>query len=256
MPRKPRIEMPGFYHIVNRGVGQRTVFEEPQDFKKFETLMCEEAGKYGVFLHNYCLMSNHYHLLLEIKRPVLSKFMHRLNASYAIYFNKKYHRNGHLWQGRFKSWYVTDEAYLYALILYIEQNPLRAGIVEHPERYPYATARYFAGEEKLPECLKEAWLIANFEKNGNALREILSVRVGKESLEELEKASSFLEAPMRKEEAPSELLEKLKTVRDRKERNAMILQAYEAGHSQYAIAKIVGISQPAVYGILHRMRKK
>ncbi|BDY13318.1 transposase [Hydrogenimonas cancrithermarum] len=256
MPRKPRIEIPGFYHLVNRGVEQRTVFEEPQDYKKFEALVCEAAKTHGVTLHNYCLMSNHYHLLVEIEKSVLSKFMRQINAGYAIYFNKKYHRSGHLWQGRFRSWYVTDEAYLYALILYIEQNPLRAGLVERPERYPYATARYFTGEEKLPECLKEAWLITNFEKNEKALREMLSVRVSKETLSELEKASSLVEASIQKEEPPSELLEKVKIAQKREERNAKIVQAYEAGHSQHAIAKAVGISQPAVYGILRRMREK
>ena len=72
-------------------------------------------------------MSNHYHLLIEIEHENLSKFMKQINSIYAIFFNKK---SGHLWQGRFKSWFVTDEAYLYTLMLYIEQNPLKANMVK------------------------------------------------------------------------------------------------------------------------------
>ena len=124
MPRRPRIEINGYYYILNRGVEQRMVFKEPADFSYFEELMCFYAKTYGVTIHNYCLMNNHYHILLEITQENLSKYMRQLNMNYAIYFNKKYKRVGHLWQGRFKSWYVTDEAYLYTLMLYIEQNPL------------------------------------------------------------------------------------------------------------------------------------
>ena len=256
MPRKPRIEIPGYYHVVNRGVERRVVFEEPQDYEKFENLLHEQAEVYGVTIHNYCLMSNHYHLLLQIEKPVLSKFMRQLNASYAIYFNKKYGRSGHLWQGRFKSWFVTDEAYLYALILYIEQNPVRAGVVKEPERYPYSSARYFAGEQKLPEWLKDAWLVRQFKKSKKALREMLSVRVSREALAELEKASTLVEAPMEEKCADPVLLERIKRAKDRKERNALILEAYEAGHSQHKISEVLGISQPAVHGIIRRSRGK
>ncbi len=98
--------------------------------------MCFYSKSYGITVHNYCLMSNHYHLLIEIEQEVLSKYMKQLNSNYAIYFNKKYKRSGHLWQGRFKSWYVTDEAYLYTLMLYIEQNPLKSKEVKELEAIP------------------------------------------------------------------------------------------------------------------------
>ena len=103
MPRKPRIEIAGYYHIVNRGVEQRVVFKVPDDYEYFEELMCFYMKSYGITLHNYCLMSHHYHLLIETSQENLSKFMKQLNMNYAIYFNKKYKRAGHLWQGRFKS---------------------------------------------------------------------------------------------------------------------------------------------------------
>lgn len=107
-------------------------------------------------------MSNHYHLLIEIEDENLSKFMRQINSNYAIYFNKKYKRVGHLWQGRFKSWYVTDEAYLYTLILYIEQNPLKAHMVKSVEEYPYSSAHLFLSPDGTNECLNNAWITQNY----------------------------------------------------------------------------------------------
>ena len=89
----------------------------------------------------------------------LSRFMRQLGMNYAIYFNKKYQRTGHLWQGRFHSWYVTDEAYLYTLMLYIEHNPLKANIVHKLEAYSYSSYHYFLDADTVPECLTDAWIV-------------------------------------------------------------------------------------------------
>ena len=86
MPRKPRIDIAGYYHIINRGVEQRIVFKEKNDYEYFMELLCDACMKFNIILHNYCLMSNHYHLLIEIKKENLSKFMRQVNAMYAIYF--------------------------------------------------------------------------------------------------------------------------------------------------------------------------
>ena len=90
MPRKPLIEIAGFYHIINRGVEQKVVFKEVDDYEYFEELMCLYAKSFGITIHNYCLMPNHCHLLIEITSPNLSKFMRQLNINYSIYFNKKF----------------------------------------------------------------------------------------------------------------------------------------------------------------------
>ena len=153
MARRPRIEIAGYYHIVNRGVEQRVVFKESSNYEYFEKLMCNYAKEYDIIIHNYCLMSNHYHILLGIKQTNLSKYMKQLNMSYSIYFNKKYKRVGHLWQGRFKSWYVTNEAYLYTLMCYIEQNPLKAKIVKKCNHSPTNRLEQkllFLRKQKLP----------------------------------------------------------------------------------------------------------
>jgi len=255
MPRRPRIEIAGYYHIINRGVEQRVVFKEASDYEYFEELMCFYMKSYGITLHNYCLMGNHYHLLLETKTENLSKFMRQLNMNYAIYFNKKYKRTGHLWQGRFKSWYVTDEAYLYTLMLYIEQNPLKAKMVKHIEEYPYSSYHYFLADE-IPECLQQSWIVQNHGEDKEAIEAMLKSSVDSAVLQELKKASSLVEAPNVENKPDIKKLEKmLANPKEMKERNKQIVKAYEQGYSQHSIAKVLGISQPAVNGVIKRSRQ-
>ena len=257
MPRKPRLEIPGFYHILNRSVERRKVFLDQSDFETFEELLCSTAKTYGVTLHNFCLMSNHYHLLVEIENSALSRFMRLLNMNYAIYFNKKYHRSGHLWQGRYKSWYVTDEAYLYTLMRYIEHNPLKAGIVDKLEEYPYSSYHYLIDPTLLPPCLKHSKVVTDYKEDIAAIKALLLEPVDHDQLAELRKASAMVEAPNRKEENDDEKLKKLLFgAENLKERNLRILKAYEAGFSQHRIAKALGLSQPTVYGIIKRTREK
>ncbi len=256
MPRKPRIEIPGYYHVLNRGVERRTVFVEPEDYEHFIELMCSYAREYGIQIHNYCLMGNHYHLLLEINRPVLSKYMRQLGMNYAVYFNKKYRRSGHLWQGRYRSWYVTDEAYLYALMRYIEHNPLRAELVKHPQEYPYSSLHAFLDPTRRPSCLQHSRILQDYGNDAQAIQALLSEPVDHDQLRELKKAAAMIEAP--EEEKPDEasLKRLFDNVDDTKERNRRILQAYEQGYSQHRIAKVLGLSQPTVHGIVKRMRGK
>ncbi|BAF71978.1 transposase [Sulfurovum sp. NBC37-1] len=255
MARRPRIELVGYYHIINRGVAQMPIFKEPDDYEQFEELMCSTMKNYGITLHNYCLMSNHYHLLIETSRENLSKFMRQLNMNYAIYFNKKYHRSGHLWQGRFKSWYVTDEAYLYTLMLYIEQNPLKANMVKSLEDYPYSSYHYFL-EKQIPECLQNAWIVQNHGHDIEAIKEMLNSKVDSSILQELKTASSLVEAPNTNKKPDINKLTKIfSEIQDKKERNRQIVKAYDKGYSQHMIAKVLGISQQAVNGIIKRNRK-
>ena len=255
MPRKPRIEIAGYYHVVNRGVDKMTVFRNREDYEYFEKLMCSLARSHNITLHNYCLMSNHYHLLIEISNPTLSKFMRQLNMNYAIYFNKKYKRSGHLWQGRFKSWYVTDEAYLYTLMCYIEQNPLKAGMVKRLEEYPYSSYHYFL-QARTPACLSGSWIVQHYQEDKEAIQALLDSKIDTAQLKELETASSLVEAPDIDAKPDIEKLKKMfDESGDIKTRNEKIVQAYEQGYSQHMIAKVLGISQPAVHGVIRRSKK-
>ncbi|CAA6802027.1 MAG: Unknown protein [uncultured Sulfurovum sp.] len=256
MPRKPRIELAGKYHIINRGVAQMTIFKELADYEYFEELMCFYVTDFGMTIHNYCLMGNHYHLLLEIQNENLSKFMRQLNMNYSIYFNKKYKRAGHLWQGRFKSWYVTDEAYFYTLMCYIEQNPLKANMVKDIAEYPYSSYHYFLNYQEIPECLQQSWIVKNYKDDIEAIEAFLTNPVDYNKLQELKKASSLVEAPNVDNRPQQKECQKLfENIRNMQERNKMILQAIEKGYSQHMIAKVLCISQPAVHGVVKRSRK-
>ena len=253
MPRKPRIEIAGYYHIVNRGVEQRVVFEEKEDYEYFEELMCFYAKSFGITIHNYCLMSNHYHLLIEITQPNLSKFMRQLNMNYAIYFNKKHKRSGHLWQGRFKSWYVTDEAYLYTLMRYIEQNPLKAGMVKDIAHYPYNSYHYFLDHDTMLECLKDSWVAQSYKGDHEAIKSFLTQPVDTTQLQELKKASSLVETPNIDTKLDiNQLKRMLEKSKEKQERNKKIVQAYRQGHSQHMIAKVLGLNQATVQRIIKR----
>ena len=228
------------------------IFGEADDYEYFEELMCFYAKSYGVTIHNYCLMSNHYHILLEIHQENLSRFMRQLNMNYAIYFNKKYRRVGHLWQGRFKSWYVTDEAYLYTLMLYIEQNPLKANMVKTLEAYPYSSYNYFFAKE-IPECLKDSWIVQNHGNDSEAINAMLNSDVDYSLLQDLKNASSLVEAPNTDKKPDIEILKKMfKNSEEMKERNTKIVESYQQGYSQHMIAKVLGLNQATVQRIIKR----
>ncbi len=266
MPRKPRIEINGYYHIVNRGVERRVVFEENDDYEYFIELLCVHSKNYTITVHSYCLMCNHYHLLISIEKENLSKFMRQLNSDYAVYFNKKYKRTGHLWQGRFKSWYVTDEAYLYTLTLYIEQNPLKAHIVKNVEEYPYSSAHIFLGLNSLPlsppldalikECLENSWVTQSYQGDTEAIKAFLESSVDTGQLQELKNASSLLAAAnSNKKPDIKKLAEILAKATDMTSRNKLIVTSYEKGYSQHMMAKVLGVSQAAIYGVIKRSKK-
>ncbi len=256
MPRKPRIEIAGFYHIINRGVEQRVVFKKTEDYDFFIEQLSNLSKNFNITIHNYCLMNNHYHLLIETRDENLSKFMRQLNGIYAIYFNKKYKRSGHLWQGRFKSWYVTDEAYLYTLILYIEQNPLKAKIVKDIRDYPYSSCHYFL-DDNTPSFLKDSWIVNNYKDDKVAIREFLNSIVDTSVLQELKTASSLIEAPNIDKKPNVEKLRKILTsAKDIKERNKLIVEYYTKGYSQYMMAKILELNQATVNRVIKRNSEK
>ena len=137
MPRKDRIREAGFYHIISRGVERRNVFLESEDYDKFLDLLFDMKSTYNVTIHTYCLMTNHYHILLETTEPNISEAIKFLNSIYSIYFNKKYKRSGHLWQGRFASYYLYDDAHFWIVAKYIERNPIKANMVSNIKDYQH-----------------------------------------------------------------------------------------------------------------------
>lgn len=129
------------YHIINRGNRRESVYHDKYDYERFLKLLFDSKEKYNIKIYAYCLMPNHFHLVIYTKySESLSKAMHWISSSYVRYYNKRYKISGHLWQGRYKSFIVQKESYLLTLLKYVEVNPKRAKIVKRCEDYKYSSA--------------------------------------------------------------------------------------------------------------------
>ena len=143
MARPLRIEYPGaFYHVTSRGNEQKDIFKSDFDREKFLSYLVSASERYGAEIHAYCLMTNHYHMMLETPLGNLSQIMKHINSSYTSYFNIKHKRVGHLLQGRYKAILVQADAYAAELSRYIHLNPVRAGMVKFPEDYRWTSYRF------------------------------------------------------------------------------------------------------------------
>ncbi len=146
MTRPLRIEYSGaFYHITSRGNEKKNIFKNETDYKKLLSYFETATERYKAVIHVYCIMSNHYHLLLETPFGNLSQIMRHINGSYTTCFNKKYQRSGHLLQGRYRAIVVDKDEYAIELSRYIHLNPVRAGIVKKPEAYRWSSYRDYTG---------------------------------------------------------------------------------------------------------------
>ena len=144
MPRAARARSEsGFYHVVAKGNGGQNLFEDASDYRAFLELVSAAAEKCGMSVHAYCLMSNHVHLLLEDQGGRLSDFMKSLTTGYAMRFNAKTGHIGHVFQQRFKSQPVEDEAHLLQAVRYIHNNPAKAGMCSAGE-YPWSSYHEYA----------------------------------------------------------------------------------------------------------------
>jgi putative transposase len=171
MARPLRVEYPGaWYHVINRGNHREKIFKSARNHEKFIQYLEKAAERFALIIHTYCLMGNHYHLLVETPEPNLSMTMQWLNVSYATYFNHKQNRSGHLFQGRFKAILIDADAYLNHLSRYIHLNPVRAGIVNTPGQYRWSSYPAIVGEQIAPRFLKTNRLLSNFGKNKKEAR--------------------------------------------------------------------------------------
>lgn len=140
MARAYRLQGEGLlYHITSRGDGRKDIFHNDTDCVKFIEYLKAVKDKYKVYVYAYCLMANHYHLLLETSQPNISRAMQQLNTAYTVYYNVKRGKTGHLFQGRYKSVLVDKDNYLLELTRYIHLNPVKAKIVDSPEKYPWSS---------------------------------------------------------------------------------------------------------------------
>ncbi len=247
MPRRPRVEKEGFHHVINRGVARDNIFLEDKDYEKFLEIVEIAKERYDFTLHSICLMSNHYHLLIETKHRNLSLLIRQINSPYAQYFNRKYKRVGAFWQGRFKNWFVYDDKYLSILFRYIEQNPIKAKLTQKIGEYRWASSSLIFDKSYnklfenslllqkniwsvLDEILseKEYILYDEFQKIVYQKREDEIVRLKQKSLDEY-----------------------LKTYTSLEDRNRKILEAIGDGYKQSEIARYLGLSSAGVSYIVN-----
>jgi len=169
MARPLRIEYSGaFYHVTSRGNERKAVFKSRRDREKFLAYLESATERYGALIHVYCLMDNHYHLLIETPLANLSKIMQHINGAYTMYFNTKRKRSGHLFQGRYKAILVEANEYAKELSRYIHLNPVRAGIEPDPDEYEWSSSRYYTIKRKASGWLQRDFILSYFGKRPGA----------------------------------------------------------------------------------------
>jgi REP element-mobilizing transposase RayT len=161
MARPLRIQYPGAaYHITSRGNERKAIFKSRRDREKFVDYLQAATQRYGAVIYCYCLMDNHYHLLLETPGGNLSQIMQHINGSYTTYYNVKRKRAGHLFQGRYHAILVEADAYALELSRYIHLNPVRAGIVKRPEEHSWSSYGHYIDGRAKPEWLQTSPVLA------------------------------------------------------------------------------------------------
>lgn len=186
MARPLRIEFPGaLYHVTSRGDRRETIFEDDEDREVFLGVLAEVVSRFNWLCHAYCLMGNHYHLVIETLEGNLSKGMRQLNGVFTQACNRRHQRAGHLFQGRFKAILVDKESYLLELSRYVVLNPVRAGMVDAAADWPWSSYPASAGEFKAPAFLTTDALLSIFGKRKRKAREhyvrFVAEGVGQES---------------------------------------------------------------------------
>ncbi len=166
MARPLRIEFAGaLYHITSRGNARDDIYLTDDDRRQFLALLHNTVERFDWYCHAYCLMDNHFHLLIETNSPTLSKGMKHLNGMYTQHFNRRHQRVGHVFQGRFKAILVEKDSYLLELARYIVLNPVRAQMVRSAKHWPWSSYRATAGYVENHPCLTTNWILAGFSTN-------------------------------------------------------------------------------------------
>lgn len=154
MSRKPREKsQTGIYHVMLRGADRRIIFSDEEDDKRFLSIMRKVKQQSGFLLYSYCLMDNHVHLLIEETYEPLGLIFKRIGDSYVHYYNQKYELHGSLFQDRFRSEKVENEAYFLDVLRYICQNPVKAGICSAPYDYPWLGCSYVTEDSLLIDSI-------------------------------------------------------------------------------------------------------
>jgi len=252
MPRSARKKSnSGIYHIVIRGINKQRIFEDDRDNRYFlERLKTyKEVGGYEIYA--YCLMSNHVHLLMTEGEEAIGTAFRRIGASYVYWYNWKYNRTGHLFQDRFRSEPVETDEYFLTVMRYIHQNPLKAGIVNKIQEYPWSSYREY---RQKPALCDTTYALNMFSlEHANALR--LWAQFNQE--ESNDRCLEYDDGVRFNDFEAAELIRKTANVKnpgdiqayEKQKRNTAIKMLKEEGLSIRQIERVTGVSFGVIRGV-------
>lgn len=280
MSRPLRLEYAGaLYHVTSRGDRREDIYETDSDRRLFLDVLGNVCERFNWVCHAYCLMGNHYHLLIETPDANLSKGMRQLNGVYTQSFNRSHNRVGHVFQGRYKAILVEKQNYLLELARYIVLNPVRGEMVRSAKDWPWSSYRATAGQVTPPKWLQVNWLLTSFGRNkskaAKAYRGFVSDGKGQPSLwKELKNqvylgSDGFVTTMVALIDGDKELSEVPSSQRRPKPksleeyeaqettRNLAIINAYlSGGYTLKEIGEYFGLHYSTVSGILNYHKSK
>ena len=181
MTRLLRLEFPGaINHVTSRGDRREAIYDDDEDRLSWLEILSKVCDRYNWRIHAYCLMDNHYHLIVETPDGNLSKGMRQLNGVYTQYYNRQHNRAGHVFQGRYKAILVDKEAYLLELCRYVVLNPVRAHMIKNMDDWVWSSYLSMTGDNAPPDWLEVDWILSQFSVQRNRAEEkyIIFVREG------------------------------------------------------------------------------
>ena len=283
MARPLRIEYPGaVYHITSRGNDKKTIFRDDADRETFLKILAFVNKRHHWLCHAYCLMDNHYHILIETPDGNLSLGMRQLNGVYTQARNKRHNKTVHLFQGRYKAILIQKDTHLLEVCRYVVLNPVRAKMVEKPEDWRWSSYRATAGKEQPHPCLTTDWILGQFSrtraKAEKEYRQFVRWGIGKESIwtdvkgqvllgeddfvvglsDHLKKNEDIPEIPKSQRYANRPALDKLfseSILKDTRKRDKKVNEAVEKyGYTQRAVADHLGMHFTYVSQIISRLQ--
>lgn len=166
MARPLRIVFPGaLYHVTSRGNNRARVFRIEDDYEEFLGVTEKVVGRYGWLCHAYCVLGNHYHLVIETPQPNLTQGMRQLNGVFAQRYNRRRGRIGHVFQARYHATLVEQESHLLSAIRYVARNPVRARLCKRPEDWKWSSHPAYLGMQPAARFLTRDWVLSQFGKD-------------------------------------------------------------------------------------------
>ncbi len=280
MSRPIRIEFSGaLYHVTSRGDRREAIYEDDEDRIRFLEILQNVIQNFNWTCHAYCLMTNHYHLVIETPDANLSKGMRQLNGVYTQASNRRHQRSGHLFQGRYKAILVDADVYLLELSRYVVLNPVRAGIVVRPEQWLWSSYQAMVNEIESPPWLATDGLLAQFstqrEQAIEQYKRFVAQGIGQESLwkninrqvylgnddfvvkmqSKIKKVSHDINIPKSQRRPPGLPLAEIE--KNNVSRNQAIINAYATGaYSYQQIADFFNIHFSTVGNIVRNAKKR